>query len=165
MTIAERYVDNPTVAFYEIFNEPTRGDGRFGRMTWNEYADLVEEIIYVIYAHDDTVIPLIGGFDWGYDLSYVRERPIDFPGIAYVTHPYPQKRTPPWEEKWEEDFGFVADTYPIVATEFGFMSEGERGAHIPVIGDETYGEAIIEFFNERGISWTAWVSIRRGRRS
>lgn len=32
-----------------------------------------------------------------------------------------------------------------------------RGAHIPVIGDESYGEAIIGYFNKKGISWTAWV--------
>ena len=32
-----------------------------------------------------------------------------------------------------------------------------RGAHIPVIGDEVYGEAIVDFFEARGISWTAWV--------
>jgi len=28
---------------------------------------------------------------------------------------------------------------------------------VPVIGDETYGEAIIAFFETRGISWTPWV--------
>ena len=156
-TIADRYAGNSTVAFYEIFNEPTRWDGRLGRMTWDEYAGLVEEIIHMIHAHDSTAVALVAGFDWGYDLSHVRERPIDAPNVAYVAHPYPQKREQPWEEKWEEDFGFAAETYPIVATEFGFMSADGRGAHVPVIGDETYGEAIISFFEERGISWTAWV--------
>lgn len=156
-TIAERYTNNPVVAFYEIFNEPTHYNGTLGRMSWAEYKALVEEIIYVIYAHDTSVIPLVGGFDWAYDLTHVRDNPIDFPGIAYVAHPYPQKRQPPWEEQWQADFGFVADTYPVFATELGFMSEEGRGAHVPVIGDETYGEAIIGFFEERGISWTAWV--------
>jgi hypothetical protein len=28
---------------------------------------------------------------------------------------------------------------------------------VPVIGDEKYGEAIVEFFEKRGISWTPWV--------
>ena len=156
-TIAARYVSNPVTAFYELFNEPTRYRGTLGRMSWAEYKELMEEIMYVIYAHDQSVIPLVGGLDWAYDLSYVREEPIDFPGIAYVAHPYPQKREPPWEEKWEQDFGFVADTYPVFATEFGFMSAGDRGAHVPVIGDETYGEAIVAYFDRKGISWTAWV--------
>lgn len=156
-TIAARYANNPVVAFYELFNEPTRYNGTLGRMTWAEYKALMEEIISIIYAHDTSVIPLVGGFNWAYDLTDVKDAPIDFPGVAYVTHPYPQKREQPWEEKWERDWGFVADTYPVVATEFGFMGEDGRGAHVPVIGDETYGEAIIGYFEEKGISWTAWV--------
>ncbi len=156
-TIAGRYIGNPVVAFYEIFNEPTQYHGTLGRMTWEQYKEIVEEIIYIIFAHDTTVIPLVGGFDWAYELTQLREQPIEFPGIAYVSHPYPQKREQPWEEKWEADFGFAADTYPLFVTEFGFMSADGPGAHIPVIGDETYGEAIIAYFERKGISWTAWV--------
>jgi len=37
------------------------------------------------------------------------------------------------------------------------MSADEPGAHVPVIGDETYGEAIINYMEKKGISWTAWV--------
>jgi hypothetical protein len=51
----------------------------------------------------------------------------------------------------------MAERYPVMAAEFGFMSADLPGAHIPVIADETYGEAIIDFFEERGISWIAWV--------
>lgn len=156
-TIASRYKDNPVVAFYELFNEPTDYHGQLGKLSWPDLKLLMEEMIGIIYAHDTRVIPLVGGLNWAYDLSFIREAPIDYPGVAYVTHPYPQKREPPWEEKWEADWGFVAATYPIVATELGFMSEDGRGAHIPVIGDETYGEAIIGYFEKKGISWVAWV--------
>lgn len=155
--IARRYADEPAVAFHELFNEPTTNGGEYGEASWPEHKALMEEIIATIRRHDTKSIPLVAGFDWGYDLTPVRTDPIDAPGVAYVAHPYPQKRQPPWEAKWQADWGFVADTYPLVATEFGFMAEGERGAHIPVIGDETYGEAIIDFFEQRGISWTAWV--------
>jgi endoglucanase len=117
----------------------------------------MEEIISVVRAHDEMTIPLVAGLDWGYDLTAVREQPVNAHGVAYVAHPYPQKREPPWEAQWERDFGFVADTYPVLATELGFMSEDGPGAHVPVIGDETYGEAVIEYFEEKGISWTAWV--------
>jgi endoglucanase len=157
-TIAERYAGNPVVAFYELFNEPTVDGGRLGPMSWEEHKQLMEELIAVIFARDPAAIPLVTGFNWGYDLTPVRHSPVAFPGVAYVSHPYPQKREPPWEEKWEQDWGFVADTYPMVATEFGFMSSDGPGApHVPVIGDETYGEAIIDYFERKGISWTAWV--------
>ncbi len=156
-TIAARYDEQPVVAFYELFNEPTVYNGTLGTMTWADQKALMEEIIGIIYAHDTTVIPLVAGFNWAYELGSVIEHPIAFPGVAYVTHPYPQKRPAPWIDQWEADWGHVADTYPIVATEFGFMSADGRGAHVPVIGDETYGEALIGYFEQKGISWTAWV--------
>lgn len=156
-TIAERYKDNPVVAAYELFNEPTNRNGMMGRLPWSDYKAFIEELIYMIRQIDDHAIPLVAGFNWGYDLTPVRDDPIGFPRVGYITHPYPQKRRENWEENWERDWGFVAAKYPVVATEFGFMSADGPGAHVPVIGDETYGEAIIAFFEKRGISWTPWV--------
>jgi endoglucanase len=156
-TIASRYERNPTVACYELFNEPTNREGRMGRMPWSGYREYIEELIYMIRRIDETAIPLVGGFDWSYDLSDVRENPIRFPGVAYATHPYPQKRNPPWEGQWQQDWGFVAEHYPVICSEFGFMSADGPGAHVPVIGDEAYGEALIAFLEQRGISWTPWV--------
>lgn len=156
-TVAARYEKNPAVAFFELFNEPTNRNGRMGRLPWAEYKAYIEELIDLIRANNPHAIPLVGGFDFAYDLRDVRENPISFPGVAYVSHPYPQKRNPPWEQQWEDDWGFVAQTYPMICTEFGFMSADGPGAHNPVIGDETYGEALITFFEQRGISWTAWV--------
>ncbi|GAB5559550.1 MAG: hypothetical protein SynsKO_11970 [Synoicihabitans sp.] len=155
-TIAQRYRGNSTVAFYELVNEPTNREGQFGRMPWLEYKAFIEDLIYMIYRNDDTIIPLVAGPNWGYDLRDVRKEPIQMPGVAYVTHPYPQKSAN-WEEDWQEIWGFVAERYPVFATEFGFMDINDRGAHIPCIGDEEYGEAIIAFMEERGISWTPWV--------
>lgn len=156
-TISSRYANNSTVAFYEVFNEPTQYNGMLGKITWRQHKELMEEIIGIIYAHDTTVIPLVAGLNWAYELRNVRFEPISYPGVAYVTHPYPQKREKPWVEKWEEDWGYVADHYPVMATEFGFMSADGPGAHIPVIADEEYGETIVNYFSKKGISWVVWV--------
>lgn len=157
-TIADRYKGNSTVAFYELFNEPTRRNGTLGKISWQQHKELMEEIIGIIYAHDTNVVPLVAGFNWAYSLTDVRFEPISFPNVAYVSHPYPQKRDKPWEEKWEQDWGFVADNYPIIATELGFMKEDGPGAHIPVIvKDLEYGKTIVNYFNKKGISWVAWV--------
>ncbi|MDX1675926.1 MAG: cellulase family glycosylhydrolase, partial [Longimicrobiales bacterium] len=155
--IAERYGDRPAVAFYELWNEPTRYNGTLGRATWAEHKAFMEEIIYVIRAHDAVGIPLVAGFNWAYDLTEVAADPIDFPAVGYVTHPYPMKRPEPWEEHWQEDWGFLAERYPVIATELGFMSEDGPGAHVPVIADVDYGERIVDFMEARGISWVAWV--------
>jgi len=155
-TIAFCYKNVPTLAFYEIFNEPTRYGGKLGKISWDQWKTINEETIQIIFAHDKKVIPLVAGFNWAYDLSPVKDNPIDIPGIGYVSHPYPQKTSPPYEEKWEKDFGFVADKYPLICTELGFMAADDPGSHIPVIGNETYGKAIIDYFQKKGISWTAW---------
>jgi hypothetical protein len=78
-------------------------------------------------------------------------------GIAYVSHPYPQKREQPWVPQWERDFGFVADNYPVIATEVGYMYPDQKGAHIPCLGDEEYGETLTRYFSEKGISYVVWV--------
>jgi len=155
--ITQRYKNNPVVALYELYNEPTNGDGQMGPMPWGDYRKLVEDLTFMIQAINPRAIVLVAGFNWGYDLSQVRYDPVRAANIAYVTHPYPQKRRDNWETNWQRDWGQVADKYPIVATEFGFMDANDRGAHVPTIADEKYGEAIIAFFESRGISWTPWV--------
>lgn len=155
-SVAFRYQKVPTVAFYEIFNEPTTYNGQLGEMTWDQWKKINEEIIRIIFSHDKNVVPLVAGFNWGYDLKPVKEDPIEIKGIGYVSHPYPQKTMEPFEENWERDFGFVADKYPLFATEIGFMAADDPGSHIPVISDEKYGERIINYFKKKGISWTVW---------
>ncbi|HWA26071.1 MAG TPA: cellulase family glycosylhydrolase [Lacunisphaera sp.] len=155
--IAQRYKANPTVAMYELYNEPTNVDGQMGPMPWGDYRILIEQLTFMVQTINPRAIVLVAGFNWGYDLSQVRYDPVQAKNVAYVTHPYPQKREEIQEASWERDWGFVAAKYPVVATEFGFMAAGDRGAHRPVIADEKYGEAIIAFFEKRGISWTPWV--------
>ncbi len=156
-TIAERYKDEPVVAMYEIYNEPTVTGERFGDMTWPEWKALQEKIIKNIRAMDANKIVLCAGFNWAYDLTVVKDAPINDAQVAYVSHPYPQKREKPWEAQWEADWGFVADTYPVILTEIGFCLKDERGAHVPVISDESYGKAITAYTESKGISWVGWV--------
>ena len=151
-TIARHFKGNNTTAFYEIFNEPTLYRGELGSMSWTEWKTINEDIIHLIRAYDPDRIPLVAGFDWAYDLTPLNFEPINAEGIAYVTHPYPHKRSKPYEPKWEEDFGFAAGRYPIIATEIGFTL-GKEG--MKDNGD--YGKAIISYLEGKGISWVAWV--------
>ena len=65
---------------------------------------------------------------------------------------YAHKRTPPYEPKWEEDFGFAAERYPIVATEFGISFDKSRKSD-----SEAYGKAIVSYCERKGISWICWI--------
>jgi hypothetical protein len=151
-TIARHYNGNNTIAFYELFNEPTLYRGQLGRMSWSEWKKLNEDMISLIRAYDTETIPLVAGLDWAYDLTPLHIEPLEAERIGYVTHPYQHKRPKPWEPKWEEDFGFAASNYPVVATEFGlFIRDGSS-----VMNNE-YGNAIIHYLESKGIGWVGWV--------
>tara|TARA_R110002049_G_scaffold300182_1_gene490849 strand:+ start:1584 stop:2594 length:1011 start_codon:yes stop_codon:yes gene_type:complete len=157
-TIAVKYGKNTTVAFYEIFNEPTTFNKTLGTATWEEWKKINEEVITIIRANGGEGIPLVAGFNWAYDLTPVKENPINAEGIAYISHPYPQKREKPWEEKWTKDWGFIKEKYPLILTEIGFSHSEDEGAHVPVINDDdTYGDAITNYCDEKEISYVVWV--------
>jgi endoglucanase len=151
-TIANHFKGHHTVAFYEIFNEPTIYRGQLGSMTWPEWKQINENIIKLIRSYDPETVPLVAGFDWAYDLTPLHTDPLDLEGIGYVSHPYEHKRRPPWEPKWEEAFGFAKAQYPVMVTEFGF---GVRNGQ--TIGEDHYGNHIIDYLESRGISWVCWV--------
>jgi endoglucanase len=155
--MAVQYKDNSTVAFFELFNEPTDYHGTLGTCTWSQWKELMEEMITIIRAHGAKAVPLVAGFNWAYDLTEVDKNPIAAEGIAYVSHPYPMKRSKPWEDQWTKDWGYVSETYPVILTEIGFCGKEDRGAHVPVISDESYGDAITQYCLKRGISYTIWV--------
>jgi endoglucanase len=152
-TIARHFNGNNTVAFYELFNEPTTYRGQLGTVSWSEWKKINEDIIQLIRSYGPAAIPLVAGFDWAYDLTPLHQDPIRAEGIAYVTHPYPNKRQPPWEPKWEEDFGFAASDYPVIATEIGFATRNGQ----PAAGENDYGNRITKYLEGRGMSWVAWV--------
>ena len=102
----------------------------------------------------------MAGFDWAYDLTPLRLNPIAAEGVGYTTHPYGNKRPQPWESAWEEDFGFAAAKYPIIATEFGGFGRPPAGGQSPISAggsrNEAYGPAIFKYLEGKGISWTVW---------
>ena len=120
--IAARYAGNNTVAFYELFNEPTNYRGQLGNISWSDWKKSVENMITIIRFSDNETIPIVGGFDWAYDLTPLRLEPINAEGIAYSTHPYSNKSPQPWATTWEENFGFAAKKWPVFATEFSYDS-------------------------------------------
>jgi hypothetical protein len=150
--IASHFLGHHTVAFYELFNEPTLYNGKLGRMSWSEWKKINEDIIGLIRAYDRETIILVAGLDWAYDLTPLLIDPIEAQGVGYVTHPYPHKRGMPYEPKWEENFGFAANRYPVVASEFGFTL-GKQG----MAENGEYARRIIAYLEGKGISWIAWV--------
>jgi hypothetical protein len=155
--ISNKYKDNTTVAFFELYNEPTVSGERFGNCSWSDWKKINEQMIKTIRKNGAKTIPLVAGFNWAYDLTPIADDPIDAEGIAYVSHPYPMKRQKPWEPQWTADWGFAAKKYPVILTEIGYCGKDDRGAHVPVISDDSYGDAITQYTRENNISYVVWV--------
>lgn len=156
-TMARHFHDNNTVAFFELFNEPTvNPELKLGTCTWPEWKGLMENLIQTIRANGGTAVPLVAGFNFAYDLTPVATDPIKADGIGYVSHPYPMKARPPWDEHWTRDWGFVAKKYPVFLTEIGFLEPDAPGGYNPIVGDERYGKAITSYCAGHGISYTVW---------
>ena len=166
--IAFRYRDAPTVAVYELFNEPTdnfigNGAGSLGPLDWESWRETVEQLVDIVQVYDPVSISLVGGMNWAYNLEPVAQMPVRRDGIAYASHAYPQKANPDentrqaFHDAWQKNWGFVAETYPVIATEIGWVREDGYNAHVPVIdNDGDYGPNLVRFMRERGISWTVW---------
>lgn len=167
--MAFRYRDVPTLAVYEIYNEPTdnfigNGKGSLGQIDWESWRETLEELVDIVQVYDPQSISLVAGFNWAYDLTPVADMPLRRENIAYASHPYPQKAglegtstRETFHAAWERQWGFAAEQYPLILTEIGWVRDDGFNPHVPVIHNEnSYGANLVNFMNERGISWTVW---------
>lgn len=156
--MATRYKDEPTVAMYELMNEPTRGDYAedLGECSWHDWRLLMEGVIDGIREIDPDKICLVAPLDWAYDLAPACDEPVERDNVAYACHPYPAKAGLPWPENWEREWGCMARKAPVVCTEIGWAPFGEDGSGNPCGTDEPYGQILTDYMAERGISFTAW---------
>ena len=144
---ARHYAGHNTIAFWELFNEPSTYRGQLGAVNWDEWKKICENEIAIIRAYNPQALCLVAGFEWAFDLTPVREAPINATNIGYTVHPYSNMRPQPWEPRWDYEFGVVADKYPVIATEFGGTTDGEP---------DTYGPTIFRYLESKGISWVVW---------
>lgn len=67
--MARHFAGHNTVAFFELFNEPTTSRNQLGPIAWGDWKRIVETQITMIRAANPQVIPVVAGFDWAYELS------------------------------------------------------------------------------------------------
>jgi endoglucanase len=154
--ISLRYLNEPTAAFYEIFNEPAAIEWKGGTLTWKQWREKADEIMDTVYKYNSHAIPLVAGLDWAYDLKNYTGDPLRNTGFVFSVHPYAGRTGEPWEDHWENDFGYLAKKFPIMLTEVGF---DPQDTIVPQVykATEDYGRRIIGFADTRGISWVAFV--------
>ena len=58
-TISRHFAGNNTVAFYELFNEPSTMRGNLGNISWHDWKELNENMIKLIRSSDKEKIELV----------------------------------------------------------------------------------------------------------
>jgi hypothetical protein len=78
--------------------------------------------------------------------------------VVYASHIYPAHA----EAAWGYYFGLIAESYPMLITEWGFVEENPS-AEQPYLNDSAagYGQFLMSYLSERKIGWVAcWYDDR-----
>ncbi|MBN1275591.1 cellulase family glycosylhydrolase [Candidatus Woesearchaeota archaeon] len=148
--MASRYAGYEHV-IYELFNEPHDGE-------WEDLLALYHEAIDIIRSYDPDALIIANGLQWGYDLHYVHDKPVDRPNIAYGTHPYPGKvaycngDVTCMRNSWDYKYGDVSEHYPVIVTEVGWIPDGSGREWDD--STERFGEPFFDYLNEKGIGYS-----------
>jgi aryl-phospho-beta-D-glucosidase BglC (GH1 family) len=141
---ADYFRNTPNVIF-EIFNEPQN-------ISADEWRRSAGEIVTTIRAQGSNKLIIVGGIDYGKDLAWVIANPISDGNLAYASHIYPVHSSSMWAN-W---FGKVAEKYPVVITEWGFMDQSKDATTSYLVGTPvTYGIPFLDYLEARNISWIA----------
>jgi endoglucanase len=156
-TVSARYADQPTVAFYEIYNEPAALEEMGGSWEFSDWREHADTIVAILRKHAPRTIPVVAGLDYAYDLSDGGERPFADPDIALAAHPYPGRAQTNRTRAWDSAFGYLSERYPFILTEFGFDPDDQFDPWGTYRADLSYGREILNYAKDKSISWTAFV--------
>jgi len=149
--VATRYGQKNHVLF-EIYNEPADDTTDY---TWAQWRPTGQLLINTIRQHSDNII-LGSGPKYSNDLSDVPKNPYSDTNLVYVAHVYPGN-VPNGENQvavWEKSFGFLAKTYPVIVTEWGFSNNGDETTKGTLEG---YGKPFLDYLDQKNIHWTAFA--------
>jgi hypothetical protein len=155
--VSARYANEPTAAFFEIYNEPAALEylgGSWSFADWKQHAD---SIVAVLRQHAPEAIPVVGGLNWCYDFSAGGDRPFADPDIALSDHPYPGRAKTNRPAAWDAAFGYLSAHYPFILTEFGFDPNDQIEPYGTYRADISYGREILHYAQDKSMSWTAFV--------
>jgi aryl-phospho-beta-D-glucosidase BglC (GH1 family) len=86
--VAPRYASEPTVAFYEIYNEPVALEHRGGTWTFAQWKEKADALVTLVRQYAPDTIPLVAGFNYAFDFSAGGNTPFESKDIALSVHPY-----------------------------------------------------------------------------
>ncbi len=145
--LAERYADNPLVAFH-LYNEPRVHDADL----WRDGGDVgnwttvgMQDLYDAVRSTGAPNLVFVSGGGWGTDLRLAEQRPLDGFGIVYAPHVYNNG-----DDQLPDDLGRYVDgtaaDHPVVVTEFGTN-----------LASGAFNQAAIDWAESNGFGWIAYA--------
>jgi endoglucanase len=120
------------------------------RLSLSYHAVGMQTLVDTVRQQGARNLVLVGGLNWGYDLSNLPQYALSGSNIVYDTHPYPYqgKRT---SDDWETGFGRISATYAVISAE-----SGEYDCQASFV------QRLIPYLDARHISWIGWAWYAQG---
>lgn len=174
-SVAQEYRNHPYVLF-GLYNEPygvswdvwknggmvsesseVTENGKKSVKTLKYEAVGMQTLIDAIRAQGANNIIIVGGLDWGFDLSRAADekyRLVDTPegnGIVLDTHPYP------WKNKnWSQLIDKAGEHYPVIVGEFGTGPAKNDPDKPDEYYFKNYHETLFDWIEKNNYSFAAW---------
>jgi hypothetical protein len=153
--VAGRYKNDGRVLF-ELYNEPHdvtwnvwKSGGNSGQ-GWTSVG--MQQLYAAVRATGADNLVIAGGLNYAFDLSGVPSNRITGYNILYATHPYNYSGKTP--AAWDQAWGFLTATAPVIVTEFG---DGSAAAGDGTACASAYSQDLITYADAHNASWTAWA--------
>lgn len=153
---ATTYASYPNVLF-ELFNEPhiynwscwvsgcqINGDVGTNNQRYSYTGVGMQTLVDTVRNTGASNLVLVGGLDWGYNLSQLGTYHLHGTNIVYDTHPYNYYGKLP--ANWDADFGNVTSSFPLFSAESGEYDCGT-----------SYESQLISYLDAHNISWVGWA--------
>ncbi len=112
--------------------------------TFSYQAVGMQALVDAVRGANANNLVLVAGMDWGYDLSGIVKNPITGANVVYDTHPYPYPEKEP--NTWDQAFGNISKTYPVISAENGEYDCGTA-----------FMSRLLSYFDTHAISWIGWA--------
>ncbi len=104
----------------------------------------MQAVVNAIRGTGATNLVLVGGMQWGYDLSQLNTYKLNGANVVYDTHPY-YPYTDKLPNTWDAAFGNPSRTFPVISAE-----SGEYDC------DSTYESQLLSYYDAHQIGWVSF---------
>ena len=104
----------------------------------------MQALLNTVRSTGATNLAIVGGMEWGFDLSQIAHYAIKGTNVVYDTHPYPYGDKQP--QTWNAAFGNISATYPVISAESGEYDCGTG-----------FMSQLLAYYDAHQIGWVAWA--------